>query len=136
MGEQKMTTDEKLNAKKKSWTEYSKEELLSLPTRDWSEISSYDAVLFVNTKKKHSSGYNLFAIIGCEGEYPIEICGYMDDFRFNCCYKNDNCFDEIKLSDIAFDCSMRGVFRMHSRRKIFVGDNTSTTSWWLDGERR
>lgn len=118
----------------KEWYKYSKEELLQLPERYWNKTSKYNAVLFVNTKKKHDSGYNLFAIIGCEdGEQPTEICGYMDDFRFNPYYRNEKreFSDVINMSDLAFDCSMRGVFRLHSRRKIYVSSCCSTTEWWL-----
>lgn len=116
----------------KEWEEYSKEELLKLPERDWNKKSKYRAVLFVNTKYKHDSGYNLFAIIGCEdGTHPTEICGYMDDFRFDPYAKSNQFSDVFNMSDIAFDCSMRGVFRMHSRREIWVEPSCSTTNWWL-----
>lgn len=116
----------------KEWEKYSKEELLKLPKRDWDEKYKYRAVLFVNTKYKHDSGYNLFAIIGCEdGAHPTEICGYMDDFRFDPYSKSNQFSDVFNMSDIAFDCSMRGVFRMHSRREIWVEPCRSTTSWWL-----
>lgn len=121
---------------KKEWYEFSKEELLQLPERKWGETSSYLSILFVNTKMKHDSGYNLFAIIGCEdGSHPTEICGYMDDFRFDPYYKNKDFSDVIRCSDIAFDCSMKGVFRMHSRRKIYVESCCSTTEWWLGEDK-
>ena len=116
----------------KEWTKYSKEELLKLPKRDFDKKSKYRAVLFVNTKYKHDSGYNLFAIIGCEdGTHPTEICGYMDDFRFDPYSWSKQFSDVISMSDIAFDCSMRGVFRMHSRREIWVELCCSTTNWLL-----
>lgn len=116
----------------KEWTKYSKEELLKLPERGWNKKSKYRAVLFVNTKQKHDSGYNLFAIIGCEdGTHPTEICGYMDDFKFDPYAKSNQFSDVFNMADIAFDCSMRGVFRMHSRREIWVEHCCSTTNWWL-----
>lgn len=119
----------------KDWFEYSKKELLNLPQRQWNKEGIYMSILFVNTKRKHDSGYNLFAVIGCEdGQHPTEICGYMDDFRFDPFYNKKEFSDTINSSDIAFDCSMNGVFRMHSRRKIYVGSCCSTTNWWL-GER-
>lgn len=119
----------------KEWFEFSKEELLKLPKREWYKTSSYNSILFVNTRMKHDSGYNLFAIIGCEdGNHPTEICGFMDDFRFDTFQLNNEFTDVISTSDIAFDCSMKGVFRMHSRRKIHVGSCCSTTNWWL-GEK-
>lgn len=119
----------------KKWTSYSKRELLNLPERKWDKVSKYNAVLFVNTKIKHDSGYNLFAIIGCEdGVIPTEICGYMDDFRFDPYSMNNSFSDVFNISDIAFDFSMKGVLRMHSRRKIYVSHCLSTTNFWL-GEK-
>lgn len=106
----------------KYWDEYSKKELLELPQRDWETESCYDSVSFVNTKMKHDSGYNQFAIIGCNKGEPVEIAGYMDDFRLDPFQVN------IQYPSIAVDCSMKGVFRLHSEsHKIKVGSNTSTT---------
>ena len=119
----------------KDWFEYSKKELLKLPQRKWNKETTYLSILFVNTKRKHDSGYNLFAIIGCEdGQHPTEICGYMDDFRFDPYNKDKELSDTVMSSDITFDCSMKGIFRMHSRRKIHIGSSCSTTNWWL-GEK-
>lgn len=115
--------------KEKTWEQYSKEELLKLPERDWRITTEYDAVLFVNTRKKHDSGYNFFAIIGCKGSIPTEIVGYMDDFRYGSIL--NGFYSVIMPYDFAFDCSMKGVFRLHSRNKIVVGDNLSTTSFWF-----
>lgn len=120
----------------KEWIDYTKKELLQLPLRNWNIVSKYDSVLFVNTRIKHDSGFNLFALVGCEGYNPKEIIGYMDDFRFDCYGKNKQFYDKIMMSDIAFDCSMKGVFRMHSKRKICVGWSVSTTNWWLEDEKR
>lgn len=119
----------------KEWFDFTKEELLKLPQRKWDKEGVYRSVLFVNTKRKHDSGYNLFAIIGCEdGQHPTEICGYTDDFRFDTFGKDKGLSDELFCSDLAFDCSMKGVFRMYSRRKMHVGTSCSTINWWL-GER-
>lgn len=116
----------------KEWFKYSKDELLQLPQREWNKVGEYMSILFVPTAQQHDSGYNLFAVIGCEdGEHPTEICGYMDDFRFDPFWKDKGLSDKLFCSDIAFDCSMKGVFRMHSRRKMHVGINCSTTNWWL-----
>ena len=112
----------------RTWDKCSKSELLSLPKRDWNKESYYDAVLFIPTKEKHDSGYNLFAIVGCQEDYPKEIAGYMDDFRLSMFER-----EFIWCSDLAFDCSMAGVFRMHvpQNKRIWVGTNTSTTFWKL-----
>lgn len=113
----------------KEWKDWTKKELLSLPVRKWDLSSSYRSILFVNTRNKHSSGYNLFAIVGCDdGCIPKEICGYMDDFRLDS-FGND--WREpiiLKPFEIAFDCSMHGVFRLWCRNyKVIVKCNTSTT---------
>lgn len=116
----------------KEWNKYTKKELLKLPKRKWEKITKYYSVLLVNTKTKHSSGYNLFAVIGCNVDgVPVEICGYMDDFRFGDIYENSQ---PICNYDIAIDCSMNGIFRIHARRFIYVGHNNSTTMWWI-GEK-
>lgn len=112
----------------KTWEKYKKSELLKLPKRDWLSVSNYDSVLLVNTRIKHNSGYNLFAIIGCNDGTPIEIAGYMDDFRL--CKVRGTALDDIILTQysIGIDCSMHGVFRIHSNKyTIRVGSNTSTT---------
>ena len=116
----------------KSWEKYTKKELLKLPQRKWEEWSEYDAVLFVNTRMKHDSGYNLFAIVGCIGGEPKEIAGYMDDFRLDVeDFRKDR---EVKIQPYSagFDCSMHGVFRLHcARYRIIVHENVSTTCFHL-----
>lgn len=105
----------------KHWTDFSKKELLELPKRQWNKVSEYDFVLLVNTNKKHDSGYNYFAVIGFANNAP-EIAGYMDDFRL----AHGFLLNPHKIS-FAIDCSMKGVFRIHSNTKIIVSDNTPTT---------
>ena len=113
----------------KPWHQMSKKELLALPERPWNTEKLYDYVLFVNTKKKHDSGYNLFAIIGCLSDGTKENAGYMDDFRMMPAYCSILRPEGVApIKGFAFDCSMRGVFRLHSwDYKIGVGVNTSTT---------
>lgn len=113
----------------KDWDKWTKKELLKLPVRDWEVDSEYDSVLLVNTRMKHDSGYNMFAVIGCDGGTPKEIAGYMDDFRFGNFLKED--YAIIPSYHFAFDCSMHGVFRLHARTKICVGHCLSTTSFWF-----
>lgn len=112
----------------KPWHKMTKKELLALPKRDWNKNSVYEYVLFVNTKKMHDSGYNLFAIIGYIKDGEMEVAGYMDDFRMmpaGCMIRYEGV---APTKGFAFDCSMRGVFRLHSwDYKIGVGTNTSTT---------
>ena len=114
---------------KKSWKEFKKKELLSLPERKWSEESEYISLLLVSTRLKHESGYNCFAVVGCkDGSTPTEIAGYMDDFW---CYKQSIHYFHI-------DASMHGVFRLHSlncgRNMFKVGVNTSSTDLMVGSE--
>ena len=110
----------------KSWENMTKKELLALPRRNWCDVSIYKFVLFVNTKTKHDSGFNLFAIIGCKDDGSLEIAGYMDDFRMFPVSLSEK--GVVPRLGFAFDCSMHGVFRLHSNGyKIGVGANTSTT---------
>lgn len=111
-----------------TWEEYKKEDLLKLPVRDWEKTSEYTSVLLVNTRMKHDSGYNLFAVVGCVGGEPKEIAGYMDDFRLDNLSKR---FDEpiiINPYRVAIDCSMHGVFRIHSEHYMIVVKSCCSTT--------
>ena len=116
----------------KTWEKWTKEELLKLPRRAWGVKSSeYDSVLLVNTRMRHDSGFNLFAVVGCIEDVPVEIAGFMDDFRFGDFENFDKMTTEIRVNSLALDCSMKGVFRIHCFEKIKVGTNMSTTNFWL-----
>lgn len=112
----------------KYWKDCTKKELLALPKRNWSEISTtYDSVLLVSTRRKHDSGYNYFAVVGVDEKgTPVEIVAFMDDFRYINNFLSTECVPP--THGFAFDCSMAGVFRLHSNYyKICVGYETSTT---------
>ena len=114
----------------KHWDKWTKKELLSLKQRYWDKTSEYSSVLLVNSRMKHDSGYNLFAIIGVDDDgVPVEIAGYMDDFRLDRVKGTDVLTDiRLKPYHIGIDCSMHGVFRIHSYRySIEVGPSLSTT---------
>ena len=116
----------------KYWDEYTKSELLKLPERDWELKSEYDSVLLVNTRMKHDSGYNLFAVVGCNKGIPVEIAGYMDDFRLDVENWRTDEYVIIEPYSVAIDCSMHGVFQIHtSRYKIGVGSCCSTTHFYF-----
>ena len=113
----------------KEWQDWTKKELLSLPVRDFRESSIYSSVLLVPTRKMHDSGFNLFAVIGCNEGVPVEIAGYMDDFRLT---SDSWCADNVVLDSncVSFDCSMHGVFRLWSTRYyIKVYSSCSTTQF-------
>lgn len=104
----------------KNWADMTKKELLNLPVRERNIASKYKAILLVSSRKKHDSGYNLFAVVGCEnGSNPTEIAAYMDNFQA-----------EDGLLNFDIDCSMHGVFRLWHRRahmRFAVGSAGSTT---------
>lgn len=111
----------------KYWKDCTKKELLALPKRNWGEISTYDSVLLVSTRRKHDSGYNYFAVVGVDEKgTPVEIAAFMDDFRYINYFSPADCVPP--ALGFAFDCSMAGVFRLHSNYyNICVGCETSTT---------
>lgn len=114
------------------WDKYGKRELLNLPQRPWNiNESKYDGLLLVSTKRKHDSGYCEFAVAGENGGKPVELIGYMDDFRFGNILKE--VIIKIPAMTLAIDCSMYGVFRIHATGlKFCVGENLSTTNWWVE----
>lgn len=113
----------------KRWPEWMRRELLLLPEKDWKKTGVYSNVCIVPTRKKHDSGYNLFAVVGCIDMIPVEIAGYMDDFFFGD-YKNDEA--RIMFGGLRVDVSMHGVVNIHSpHSNICVGPNLSSTPFWL-----
>ena len=57
-------------------------DLLKLPEREWDKKSIYSTICVVNSRKKHSSGYTIMAIVGMKNLQPIEIAGYCDDINW------------------------------------------------------
>ena len=115
--------------KMKSWADMTKKELLALPKRPWNEDKIYRWVLLVNTRTKHNSGYNFFAVIGVEKDGNMEIAAYCDDFRT---WPTDFALSKgcAPAKGFSFDCSMHGVFRIWSNYyNIFVGTSLSTTDF-------
>jgi hypothetical protein len=114
---------------KKRWTELKKQEILSLPKRDLKENNSeYTFLLLVPTRKKHDSGFAIFAVAGMKENKELELIGYMDDFY----YSREN-FEsqELRYFGLRFDCSLHGVIRIHGDNKFIVGINTSSTNFYF-----
>lgn len=116
------------------WDKYGKRELLNLPQRPWHiKESKYDGLLLISTKRKHDSGYCNFGVAGERKGMPVEFIGFMDDLRFGNIMKG--LMTNIPVNSLAIDCSMYGVFRIHGPRLTFcVGENLSTTNWWVEKE--
>ena len=116
------------------WDKYGKRELLNLPQRSWTvKESKYDGLLLIGTKRKHDSGYCAFAVAGERKGMPVELVGFMDDFRLGNILKEFTI--NVPAMQLAIDCSMYGVFRIHAMgAKLCVGENLSTTNWWIEKE--
>lgn len=80
----------------KNLNQWSRKDLLSLPERAWGDISQYDSVLILGTRRKHDSGWGIMAIIGVIDHVPVEIaCQCCDDiawsgsmFRTDCAFRS------------------------------------------------
>jgi hypothetical protein len=92
--------------KSKIFEQYTKEELLNLPCREWKEETSgvFDSILVFPTKRKHFSGWRCMAIIGVRKGIPIEkLTTGADDLNWKI-----TCQSDFRLHT---DCCMKtGVF--------------------------
>lgn len=98
-----------------------RKQLLSLPERKWNEIKKYHAVIVVPTGKKHSSGFALMALIGCNGNgEPYEIAAYCDDIQW---------ITEVTRYGLRCDMFYKNCcLRFHSREFCFqISASLSTT---------
>lgn len=94
-----------MTSKRKSLNEWSREELLSLPTRDWQADSSYDSVLVLSTRKKHDSGWAMMAIIGVVDGVPVEVASQCsDDVEW---IVHENPRSSSFLASVRMDCAYR-----------------------------
>ena len=97
-----------------------RKELLKLPEREWNKTTVYKNIAIVTTGKKHDSGWALLAIIGMDGEKPIEIAAYCDDVVW------ETVSDKYALRNDAFYPS--GIIRYWSYKYNFeVGNSLSST---------
>lgn len=104
-----------------NWESMTKNQLLALPQRKWNNVKRYNTILLVSTRKKHSSGFNHYAVIGINPN-EMEIAAYMDDMSL--------C--NLTTRNMRIDCSMKGVFRFwfrHRRDEIIkfeIGESLSS----------
>ena len=74
---------------KKHLNQYTREELLALPTRDWKDESVYDSILLLQSDDLHDSEYRCMIIIGVIDSVPVEIAySYCDDIEWLTPYPN------------------------------------------------
>lgn len=107
-----------------------REELISLPIREWSKTSLYRSILILPRNEEHDSGWNTIYIIGLnEEQKPIEIAGtFCDDIELITAAPRD--YGKFKCGDLRIDCCLAsGAFRFHSRLYSFlVGDSLLSIS--------
>lgn len=105
------------------WGDYSRKELLNLPSRTTYGDSVYDAILIVPAGMKHDSGYMCIAIIGVRDNHPVEIAAYPDDVNLFA-----GLYHEL-LPSLRIDCSYpQGVLHLWDRSLQFVvGESFSST---------
>lgn len=114
----------------KSLNEWTRKELLALPVRCWSEVSTYDSVLLLSTRKKHDSGWAMIAIIGVKDGAPIEIASACSDdiewkahpmdvllngaysigqIRMDCCFKSGALHAWSRYSKFKVGCALSSI---------------------------
>lgn len=115
----------KKSKKIKPFQNLTHKQLLSLPVRDWGEISIYDSLLLVPARKMHDSGWMLIAIVGIREGEAVEIAAYPDAITW-----------EGKLDMLKTDCTYpTGVIHFWTRGCVFeVGDACSSVDITLIGK--
>lgn len=103
-------------------------QLLSLPERDWQLTTSYDSLLVLSDGTKHESGWGNITIIGCFGDEPFEIVSQCsDDIAF-----------EVNANQLRMDCAMpsRAMhFWSRGKNSFEVGAATSSITIRIFDER-
>ncbi len=56
-----------------------RKELLALPVRQCNTTKQYDYLIVFGSRKRHESGFNLFVVVGCKHEAPVEIVSLCSD---------------------------------------------------------
>ncbi len=112
-----------------SLNNYTKKELLSLPTREWGKETSYSSLLVLSTGRKHDSKWAVIAIIGCDSkQVPIEIaCQCADDIEW--VFPNKKNYGDFSIGQVRMDCAMKsGAMHFWAQNGFFhVGMALSST---------
>lgn len=117
----------------KTLNQWSRDELMALPVRGWTEYSEYDSVLLLSTRRKHESGWAKIAIIGVREGHPVEIAA-------SCCDDIEWKFPPMlgegtrfAVCQIRMDCALRSGamhawVRVSGRSKFRVGEALSSVT--------
>ena len=115
--------------------EISRKELMSLPMRAWDEVSEYESLLILSTRRKHDSGWAVMAVIGCRDGKPVEIA-------VSCCDDIEWKFGPMEMcgpysyGQMRMDCAFRsGALHAWTRKgKFRVGHALSSITVELVNE--
>mgnify|MGYP000906891924 FL=1 len=100
----------------KTLNQWSRDELMALPVRGWTEYSEYDSVLLLSTRRKHESGWAKIAIIGVREGHPAEIAA-------DCCDDIEWKFPPMiegtgfTIGQVRMDCALRSE-AMHAWTRV------------------
>jgi hypothetical protein len=114
---------------RKTLNQWSRDELMRLPVREWSADSEYDSLLTISTRRKHDSGWAMMAIIGVVDGQPLEIaCICCDDIEWK--MPPMVCVGAYSIGQMRMDCAMRsGALHMWAwKGRFHVGAALSSTT--------
>jgi hypothetical protein len=120
----------KVMKQRKKLNQWGRDELLKLPTRAWGEVSEYDSLLLLSTRRKHDSGWAIMAIIGVREHQPVEIaCACCDDIEWKLPPMQKIGGGVYSIGQMRMDCAMRsGALHAWARdAKFRVGMALSST---------
>lgn len=108
----------------KTLNEWSRAELAALPNREWGEPSTYDSVLILSTRRKHSSGWACMYVIGVRGGQPVEIAADgCDDIEWKLPEMESIANGQVTIGQMRMDCAFRSgaVHFWRDKRRFKVG---------------
>lgn len=107
----------------KTLNDWTREELLSLPTRRWDESTTYDSLMLLSTGQQHDSGWAAIAVIGVRDHVPVEIASQCsDDIEWHLPdAKRYGKNGEFTIGQLRMDCAFAsGAMHAWKRDCVFV----------------
>lgn len=113
----------------KTLNDWTVDELLSLPNREWDGVKKYNSLLIMPKYSPHDSGWGCIVIIGVVNNEPKEIVTqYSDDIEW--IFPNIEYIGNSKytIGQVRMDCCLEsGALHMWSRNCIFRPLNALST---------
>ncbi len=111
-------------------------ELEAAPGRkSWYEVSEYDSVYLLPTRKKHDSGYHLICIVGRTGD-TLEKAAWCDDI----CWKFDPTHPQQSFAmrtDMTFPGGVAHVWGWNTRFRVGMSlSSTNVEVFYAQKEKR